>query len=440
MTPAIFLADWSWTLDGPIVLVAVLCGIAASVPGTFLVLRRMSLLGDAISHAVLPGLAAAFFLTGSRDSLPMFAGAVVVGALTAFFSGWISRTGQVDEGASLGVVFTSLFAIGLVMMVRAADTVDLDVSCVLYGSIETVVLDQTEHFGVTLPRAAWTIATVALINGIFVGLFYKELMLSSFDAGLATASGFSAAVLHYGLMILVAITAVACFESVGSVLVVAMFVVPPATAYLLTRRLAVMIALSVAIAVSGSIIGYAAAIEVPRWFSLESTKVAGAVSVVLGTLFLAALAFSPTAGVVPRWWRERRLRREILIDDVLAYLFRVDERSLPVQTTFDTLRSVMLCKAARLRWALRRLEHRGDVVFEHGQYALTEVGRSVGQTLVRSHRLWETYLQDNTELAPNRLHVHAERLEHFTRPELREALGEEITGQVDPHGSPIPER
>ena len=432
------MTQWSWALDGSIVLVAVLCGIAAAIPGTFLVLRRMSMLGDAISHAVLPGLAAAFFITGSRASLPLFIGAVVVGSMTAFFTGWVSRVGRVDEGASMGVVFTSLFAIGLIMIVRVADTVDLDVSCVLYGSIETVVLDQTTHFGWTLPRAAWSISLVAVLNASFVALFYKELKLSSFDSGLATSSGFNAAVLHYALMILVAVTAVAAFESVGSVLVVAMFVVPAATAFLLTHQLSTMLLLAVGIATMSAVVGYAAAVEVPRWFGMGSTKVAGGVSVVLGGMFTAALLFSPTAGLVPRWWRSRRLRREILVDDVLAYLFRVDEKDLSVPTDFAALRSVMLCKASRLTWALKALANRGQIISHSGHYALNEAGRVAGRQLVRSHRLWETYLQDHTEVSPKRLHDHAERLEHFTNPDLRDQLDAEIAGQIDPHGSPIP--
>ena len=135
------LENWSWDYDGWIVLAGMLCAVAASLPGNFLLLRRMSLLGDAISHAILPGLAVAFFVSESRSSLPMFLGAVIVGILTALFTEWIRNFGDVDEGASMGVVFTTLFAIGLVMIVQAADHVDLDPGCVLYGAIEMTPLD-----------------------------------------------------------------------------------------------------------------------------------------------------------------------------------------------------------------------------------------------------------------------------------------------------------
>ena len=145
--------QWSWGLDGWIVAVAIMCAVACSLLGNFLVLRRMSMLGDAITHAVLPGLAIAFFISDSRSSLPMFVGAVIVGMLTAFFTEWIRRIGRVDEGASMGVVFTSLFAAGLVMIVQAADHVDLDAGCVLYGAIEMTPLDLVKVMGYEFPRA-----------------------------------------------------------------------------------------------------------------------------------------------------------------------------------------------------------------------------------------------------------------------------------------------
>src|SRR5690606_36781953 len=189
-----------------------------------------------VSHAILPGLAVAFLVSNSRSSLPMFLGAVVVGVLTALFTEWIQGIGRVEEGASMGVVFTSLFAIGLVMIVQAADRVDLDAGCVLYGAIELTPLDRITFLGMDIPRAVVLLAGVTLLNLLFVVVFFKELMLTSFDSALATSMGFSSSLMHYALMVLVAVTAVASFESVGNILVVAMFIVPPATAYLLTDR------------------------------------------------------------------------------------------------------------------------------------------------------------------------------------------------------------
>ncbi|MEM0925440.1 MAG: metal ABC transporter permease, partial [Planctomycetota bacterium] len=212
----------SWSLDGWIILLGILASVACALLGNFLVLRRLSMLGDAITHAVLPGIAVAFIVSQSRNSLVMFLGAVVVGALTAFFTEWLRGVGRVDEGASMGVVFTTLFAVGLVMMVQAAPRTDLDPDCVLYGAMESAPLDRIALGGFRIPRAIVVVSSVLLINAVFVVLFLKELCLTSFDPSLATTMGFSATRMHYALMMLVSVTAVACFESVGSILVVAM--------------------------------------------------------------------------------------------------------------------------------------------------------------------------------------------------------------------------
>src|SRR6056297_3861323 len=190
----------SWGLDGWIILAGALSAVASSLLGCFLVLRRMSMLGDAISHAVLPGLAAAFLISESRSSVTMFLGAVLVGILTAMLTEWIRGYGHVDEGASMGVVFTTLFALGLVLIVQAADHVDLDASCVLYGAIETIPLDTWRLFGWEIPRVVVILTAVTILNLLFVVGFYKELTLASFDPALATAAGVSAKGMHYLLM------------------------------------------------------------------------------------------------------------------------------------------------------------------------------------------------------------------------------------------------
>ncbi len=206
----------NWTMfDTWIVVVGALCAVACSLPGCFLVLRKMSMMGDAISHAVLPGLAAAFLITSSRASLVMFVGAAVVGILTAVFTQWVTRFGKVDAGAAMGIVFTTLFAIGLVLIRQAADHVDLDPGCVLYGAIETTPFDIVGVGPFELPRAAVVVGSVLLINLLLIVLLFKELRLSSFDPELATTLGINASLMHYLLMTMVAVTTVAAFESVG---------------------------------------------------------------------------------------------------------------------------------------------------------------------------------------------------------------------------------
>jgi len=434
------LSQWDWSYDGMIVLAGVLCAVAASLPGNFLVLRRISLLGDAVSHAVLPGLAAAFLITHSRSGVAVLVGAVAAGLLTAVLTEWIRDTGKVDEGASMGVVFTTLFALGLVMIVQAADSVDLDPGCVLYGVLEATPLDTVTCGGFDIPRVVLVLGSVVVMNAVFVGLFFKELLISSFDPGLATSEGFSARVLHYLLMVLVAITAVASFEAAGNILVVAMFIVPPATAVLLTTRLSHMILLSACLAAAAAVLGHLSALTVPALFGFRSTSTAGMMSLCSGMIFFAAALFSPQTGVIVTWVRRQRLAMRILSEDMIALLFRLEER-LPQQSVhMDNLSQGLLTSRLLTRIAVTRQKYRGYLLVTAADgVCLTETGRIAAAAVVRSHRLWESYLVTEG-IDAELIHRQAEKLEHFTDRSLRDRL--QIQGSqsdIDPHGSPIPE-
>ncbi len=429
----------SWELDGWIILTGVLCAVAAALLGNFLVLRKLSMLGDAVSHAVLPGLAAAFLISNSRSSLPMFIGAVVVGVFTALFTEWIRRFGKVDESASMGVVFTSLFALGLVMIVQAADHVDLDASCVLYGAIEMTPLDTVAVAGRQVPRAVVMLGVVVVANAIFVALFFKELKLTAFDASLAASMGISSTAMHYALMVLVAITAVASFESVGNILVVAMFIVPPATAYMLTDRMVPMVLMSVVIAAAGAVLGHLAAITVPSWFGFRSTTTAAMMGVSAGMLFTIAVLFAPRHGIVVKLVRRQMLTMSILADDIVALLYRRLERQ--ESTTADTamLASELFSSRLAVLVTMIYLKHRDQLRLDHGVYELTHSGMTRARNLVRSHRLWEQYLVDEVAMDASRIHDKAERMEHFTDRPMRDSLDRQTRHpERDPHGSVIP--
>jgi manganese/zinc/iron transport system permease protein len=296
-----------YIIDTWIVLISILAAVACALLGNFLVLRKMSMMGDAISHAVLPGLAIAFLITGARASLTMFIGAAVVGILTALFTQWVSRFGKVDEGASMGIVFTTLFAVGLLLIVQAADHVDLDASCVLYGAIELTPLDvvwRPELFGSVLqvPRSALVLSAVCAMNLLFVVLFFKELRIASFDSELATTMGINANLMHYMLMTLVAITTVAAFEAVGSIIVIAMLIVPAATAHLLTDQLYWMVVISAIFAALSAALGHVSAIFLPGWMGIdpsvvEATSTSGMMAVMAGVLFFIVLFCAPRQGI-----------------------------------------------------------------------------------------------------------------------------------------------
>lgn len=301
----------TWFVDDTwIVIIGALTAIACALPGCFLVLRGMSMMGDAISHAVLPGLAVAFLVTGARASFTMFLGAAVVGVLTAVFTQWISSLGKVDRGASMGIVFTTLFALGLLLIVQAADHVDLDAECVLYGDILMTTTDVAFAFqwGDTLievPRAAVTLGTVMLMNLLIAIAFFKELRISAFDPELATTQGINAQFMHYLLMTQVAVTTVAAFEVVGSIIVIAMLVTPPAIAHLLTDRLGWMLFWAALIGALAAGVGHLFAIVVPPLVGFDSTTTSGMMAVSVGLFFVAAWLFAPRYG-----WLTRLIRRK----------------------------------------------------------------------------------------------------------------------------------
>ncbi|SFF97531.1 metal ABC transporter permease [Pontibacter chinhatensis] len=278
-----------------IILTGSLVATCCSLLGCYLILRRMAMVGDAISHAVLPGIVIAFLLTGSRDSVPMLIGAGLLGVLTTFLIEFFHRYARVQADASIGVTFTWLFAIGIILISVYAGQVDLDQDCVLYGEIAYVPLDLwiTEG-GLNLgPRTVWTLAVVTMLIILYIVLGYKELFLTTFDPAYAAAIGISTSVWYYSLMTAVSITTVASFESVGAILVVAFLVAPAATAYLLTDNFKTMLLLSVVAGILASIAGYYLAVWIDG-------SIAGAIATVTGIEFMLAFLFSPTRGILVR--------------------------------------------------------------------------------------------------------------------------------------------
>ncbi len=436
--------SWEWSIDGWIVLAGVLSACSCALLGNFLVLRRMSLMGDAISHAVLPGLAAAFLISSSRSAVPMFIGAVVVGLLTALLTQLITRFGKVEQGAAMGVVFSMLFAVGLVMIRQAADAVDLDPGCVLYGAVEQIPLDA---LGGEIPSAIINLAIVFVANVLFVVVFFKELKISAFDPDLATTLGFNANLMHYLLMVMVAVTTVANFEAVGSILVIAMLIVPAVTAYLLADRLGVMILLSVVAAAVAAVVGHVLAAFGPGWVGSDiSLKTAAMMAVVSGAILVIVIFISPQYGMFSRAYHRSLLSAQIVRQDILGLLFRWQE--LKPLDGAPMHRSEVLAAVGNTflaRHGLRTLERRraiSETPFGSGRFGieLTDAGQREAQTLVGAHRLWESYLAKHFQLADDHLHAPAERMEHYISGEMRDALREDLTAPThDPHGRPIPE-
>jgi manganese/zinc/iron transport system permease protein len=262
-----------------VIITGILAAASCGLIGSYLVLRQNAMLGDGISHAVLPGLVLGFLVTASRDVVPMIVGAGIMGILTAFFTEFLSRTGRLYRDAALGIVFTSLFSIGVILIAGFAGQVDLDQECVLYGEIAYAPWDTLIFGGTNLgPRPIWILSAVFLLDILFIILFYKQLKITSFDPQLASTVGISSRAWHYLLTCIVSLTVVSAFESVGAILVVAMLIIPGATAYLLTQKLWLMLSLSVFVGIVCAIGGYFGA-------SITNTSIAGFMAVVGGVVF-----------------------------------------------------------------------------------------------------------------------------------------------------------
>ena len=414
-----------------IILVGALTNVACALVGCYLVLRRMSLMGDAIAHAVLPGLVLALLFSGGMNIVPLFIGAAAVGLLTTFLTQTLHQYGRVPTDASMGVVFTSLFALGVVLLKRYGEGLHFDVSCVFEGLLARAGLDTFTVAGWELPRQIRTVGPVAGINLLFLLVFWKELKISSFDAQFSTLIGFSATSMHYLLMALVAVTTVASFEAVGSILVVAMLIAPAATAHLLSDRLGRMIFLACVFAVLSSVFGY--------WIAVQwNVAPAGAMAVAAGGMYGLAVLFAPQYGIISALLRNLQTALRILREDLLLMLYRVEEIE-PSKRLRPGEAVAAVGGGLLARWALAMLRRRGRIELRDGQLQMTDDGRWRAARLVRGHRLWEAYLVKHLGLPLDHVHAPADRVEHFINQPLRDELQKQLDADQDPHGRAIPD-
>ena len=291
------------TLDLPPLLAALMAGATCGLLGSSLVLRRESLVGDALAHAVLPGIVLGFAITGARSGLPMLAGAMAAGLLAVTLIALVQRAARLDPGAAVGAVFTTFFAVGLVLMeVTGARSVDLDLDCVLFGQLETLVWTSGTSFAAladpaalaTLPRQLGLLAGVTIAVGLTVAALWRPLKLICFDPGYAAALGLPSRGLELVLALLVAAAAVAAFESVGSILVVAMLVCPAAALRLMTDRYAAQVLGGAALGAVLGVVGYALAGPVPAALGIElSLNAAGVIGTLGGLTVACAALFGP---------------------------------------------------------------------------------------------------------------------------------------------------
>lgn len=288
--------------DITIILTAGLVATACAVLGVFLVLRRVALMGDAVSHAVLPGIVAVFLLTQSRAPFQVIVGAAIFAIVCVLAIEWLRGTGLIAADAAIGLVFPALFALGVLGVHRYAANIHLDLDSTIYGEIAFAPFRTVEIGGVLVAQSLIINGAVAIVNLALITLIWKELKATTFDPEFSQSVGLNPTWVSRMLLVAVSVTAVTAFESVGAILVVALLIVPAAAAYLVTDRLWAMVAIAVGIGWISAVVGHAGAVR-------ADASIAGAMGVTAAVIFAIALVASPKYGLLARRIALQRRRR-----------------------------------------------------------------------------------------------------------------------------------
>lgn len=355
-------------------LIAMITAAACALPGAILVLRRMAMMSDAISHTVLLGIVIGFFLVEDLNSPILIFGAAAIGVLTVSLVALLERTRLVKEDAAIGLVFPALFSIAVILISRYAGSVHLDTDAVLIGELAFAPFDRFIVFGRDIgPRGLYLMLGILLINTLFITIFYKELKITTFDAGLAAALGFAPTLMHYALMSLVSLTVVGAFDIVGSILVVALIVTPPASAYLLTDDLGRMLALSVLIGALSALSGY--------WLAyLLDASIAGSIATMTGVIFVFVFLFAPEKGLVSSARRRSRQKWEFAQTMLAIHLFNHENTpAASEESRFAHLREHLRWSDSFAGQVVKHAENAKLIQRNNGTLELTDFGREHAQ-------------------------------------------------------------
>ncbi|WP_026754451.1 metal ABC transporter permease [Sediminibacter sp. Hel_I_10] len=346
-------------------LIASLVAIACAIPGTFLVLRKMAMISDAISHSILPGIVIGFFITQDLNSPWLILLAAFTGVITVVLVEYIQKTGLVKEDTAIGLVFPVLFSIGVILIAKNANDVHLDIDAVLLGELAFAPFDRLLISGTDVgPKSLWIIGSILLITLALLFAFFKELKLSTFDKGLAASLGFSPVIIHYGLMTVASVTTVGAFDAVGAILVVALMIAPAAAAYLLTTDLRKMLLLSVVFGVFSAISGY--------WVAhVLDASIAGSISTMLGLLFLMVYLFAPSKGVIAVLYREKQQRTEV---SLLTFLLHLKNHEDENERHVNHLREHINWQKVRAKTVLNLALKNNMIVIDQNIVSLTPKG------------------------------------------------------------------
>ncbi|MEM7230754.1 MAG: metal ABC transporter permease [Planctomycetota bacterium] len=432
---------FNWEIDTWPLVMASLVGFACALLGTIFMLRRAALIGDAVSHSVLPGIAVGLLLAGqfthddeaftvSWSMLFLLGGALVAGLLSTAVIEALHRFTRIKEDTALGAVFPAFFAAGVILVNTLARDAHFDENCIFYGSLEVI-----SSFSQVIPTLLCAILVVLLYL-----CAYKELLASSFDPQYCATIGLRTRAIEYSLIAILTATVVCAFEAVGAVLVIAFLVIPPATAYLLSDRLHRVLVIAAGLGTAAGALGC--------WMTLAlegvgfETARAPSAALVAGAFFVLAFLFAPERGLIAQIRTRRGLRERILDENLLAAVYRVSraEEGQSRGVALEGVREFLRYPISRLKQSAGRAMRRGELVHSADQsYALSEAGTLRVEQLVRAHRLWEIYMTSEMGAAPDHVHDAADEIEHFLQPGLVDDLDAQLDRPAtDPHGKTIP--
>lgn len=363
-----------------IIILSVIVSAACSICGVFLLLRKMALMSDAVSHSIILGIVVGFFISKSLSSVIPIIGAVLAGLLSVMFTEFLKKTKLVKSDAAIALVFPAMFSAGVILVSLYAGNIHLDTDAVLLGEIGLAPLDRIEIFSLSIPRSSFVMGIILLINVTLTVLFFKELKVSAFDKSFAKSLGFSPTAMNYGLMTVVSVTCVGAFDSVGVVLVTALMIAPAAAALLLSDDLKTVIILAVIVASISSVSGFFVADKIDG-------SIAGAMATMCGVFFAAIYLFSPKHGLIRRNIMRQKLKMDFALQNLTVHILNHSgTEEEPYECRADHLTEHINWTKAKAKKICNRARHLGLVEINNGFLSLLPKGLELAENTLKMNR------------------------------------------------------
>ena len=351
-------------------LIAIIVAVACSLPGVFLVLRKMAMMSDAITHTILLGIVIAFFAVNSLTSPLLIVGAAIMGVITVFLTEMLNSTKLVSEDSAIGIVFPLLFSIAIIIISKYAGSVHLDTDSVLLGELAFAPFNRMVLFGRDIgPKAIYSMGIILVLNILFITIFFKELKIVTFDPGLAAVLGFAPTLIHYTLMTVVSVTAVGAFESVGSILVIAFMIGPPVTAYLLTDDLKHLIFISSGVGAINGVLGY----QFAHYFDVS---ISGSMALMTGIVFFLVFVFAPKKGLVTTIRRRKSQKVDFAEKPLMFHIYNHEgDEDEALECGVNTIQRHLTWSNDFLQKIIGKLKEKDNIYIQDDIIKLTDDGR-----------------------------------------------------------------